>query len=111
MTHHGTIHRSSAFIRLEPRVPHRRFDQRAEHGDRLGRIADRQRLGDGRYLGQKSFIDALLNQDAAGVHTDLALVEERAEGDGLRSVVEVGVIGDDDLVVAAQFQDAALEGR
>ena len=60
-------------------------------------------------LGQELVVDALLHVDSRRRGTDLALVEEDAEGSPLDHLVEVGVLVDDQWRLASALQGAVLQ--
>jgi hypothetical protein len=77
---------------------------------RVKRVARGQRFGLGDELAKELVVDPALDHDLAGAEAELALVEERPEGCRSHYVVDVDVVEDDHRVVAAEFQDGALEG-
>ena len=73
------------------------------------RIARRQGLGSRNELREEFVRNLALDDDAARVETNLALVEERTEGRGAHRVVDVDIVENDHRVEAAKLHRRALE--
>ena len=56
-------------------------------------------------------MDLLVDDDAFDRHADLALMHEGAEIGGLGGTVEIGVVADDQRVLAAEFEAAFFQMR
>ncbi|MNI43307.1 hypothetical protein D3C73_976330 [compost metagenome] len=68
------------------------------------RVAHLQRLRLGHQLLQERLMDASLHQHTAGGHADLALVQVHAPGGVGHGQVEIGIVEDDQRVLATQLQ-------
>src|SRR5699024_7479299 len=74
-----------------------------------GRVAHRQAPGTAGQLLDVVLGDGFVDEVAAGGHADLALVHPRTEGPGRGGRTDLGPGQDDEGIVAAEFQVAALE--
>src|SRR5439155_15737625 len=76
---------------------------------RVQGIAGRQAIGAGHKLAKKFFVDLALNDDAARIEADLALMKERAERRGADRVVHVDVVEDDHRIETTKLQHGPLQ--
>ncbi|RMS07006.1 hypothetical protein ALP75_202167 [Pseudomonas syringae pv. actinidiae] len=84
-------------------------DQRAQRSFSARRIADRQRPGLVCQLAGERSNDGLMNQNQAGGHADLPLMQPGAEGRVAGGEIKVGVFKNHQRVLAAQLQRNLLE--
>ena len=84
-------------------------DDRADHGLRIGRVADLQGRTRAVKRSTNSSWTRVVDDDAVDRHADLALVQELAEDRRVDGEVEVGVVEDDERAVPAQLECHLLE--
>jgi ParB family chromosome partitioning protein len=84
-------------------------DERAEVRRAGPRVPHGELRGPGGEAVEVVVVDGLVHEVASGGHADLALVQEGAPGSGRGGGVQVGVVEDDQGVVAAEFEQRPLE--
>jgi hypothetical protein len=77
----------------------------------LGRVADLELSGALDEALEEGLEDRVLHQHLLDRHADLALVHEAAEVGGLRRALHVGVVADDQAVLAAELDAGLLQVR
>ena len=84
-------------------------NDRTDDGFRVQGIACRQGVGPSHKLAEELFVDLALNDDSAGIETDLALMKEGPERRGADSIFHIDVVEDNHRIETTKLQHGPLQ--